>query len=252
MKHLVYCILSETELPCDGLPVGVDGDTVSLLCEGGLAAVHSIVSEGRGSPDAVETLRNTRISRVKAYASVIDALHRTCTVLPMRYGCLLPTEAHISELLRERRDDFLSCLDEVRGCVEMVLYVPLEDLEVLSGEEQLHAGLRSTSQRDIRSPGIAHLAALKRHYMQVEASARAVAASTEQCRSAFEGLFVKWKSEFSPGAPPSCQTATLRLFFLVRREDQQDFVETHANLVLHGALRGLLSGPWPPHNFVPT
>lgn len=119
MKCLVYCILRSRPLPRELLPVGVDGKKVSLLHEDGLAAAFSLVDDACDTPE---------LSRVKAYAAVIEALHRACTVLPMRYGCLLPSETHLAALLRERREEFLARLDEVQGCVEMAIRVLLEPI----------------------------------------------------------------------------------------------------------------------------
>lgn len=234
MKCLVYCILRDEELPYDRLPVGVDGNKVSLLRDDGLVGVFSMVDDARDVPE---------MSRVKVYEAVIETLHRLHTVLPMRYGCLLPSETHLKVLLRECRQEFLGSLDEVQDCVEMVLHLCLGAPESTMPD---HASDHSLTP----SPGMAHLTALKRHYAQLDTAARSAEMVTEKCREAFEGLFVKWKAEHSPLVNPVSHAPTLRLFFLVKRENQEVFRNVYRDLALGGTVNARLSGPWPPHNFV--
>ena len=87
MKHLVYCILSGDDLPREDLPAGVDGGKVCLAREGGLAAAFSLAEEGGRALD---------VFRAREYAAVVDAFHRSCTVLPMRYGCFFASEERTS------------------------------------------------------------------------------------------------------------------------------------------------------------
>jgi hypothetical protein len=272
MKCLVYCILRDAERPDDALPVGVDGKRVSLRREDGLAAAFSVIDDACDAPEGIGAPGSTSVSHATAYASVIEALHRKCTVLPLRIGCLLPSEERVTALLRERREEFLASLDEVQGCVEMVLHLAPGGSEQGSSRtgEQLNSERPTCSPARLlktdpsRSPGIAHMVALTRRYEQLDAAMLTAEAVAEKCRAAFEGLFVKWKAEYSPrGNPPLDSTrgrepverlvraSTLRLFFLVKRECQQSFLLTYQDLALRGTVRGLLSGPWPPHNFVP-
>ena len=278
MKCLVYCILRDEELPDEVLPVGIDGNKVSLTSDDGLAAAFSAIDD---ACDPFFSTGGASVSRATAYASVIEALHRKCTVLPLRMGCLLPSEERVTALLRERREEFLASLDEVQGCVEMVLHLqgtqPSQECLRRAGNPPLRAASPSDPGR---SPGIAHMVALRRRYEQVDAAMLSAQAVAEECRAAFEGLFVKWKAEYSRGGGHSCLPSVddrpeylspvtmLRLFFLVKRERQQSFVGVYQDLVRKGdaplcgrpttlpddrSLRGaspFLSGPWPPHNFV--
>jgi len=235
MTCLVYCILRDRVLPPELLPVGVDGKKVSLLHDDGLAAAFSLVD------DACDT---TELSRVKVYAAVIEALHRACTVLPMRYGCLLPSEAHLAALLRERREEFLVRLDEVQGCVEMTIRILLEPVRTRTS----HHG--SSDDLAARSPGIAHLAALKRRYAAMDTTSQAADALAEKCIAAFEGFFVNYRAEYSPAAHSIFHAPTLSLYFLVRTGCQEQFCEVFQNLELAKTAKMLLSGPWSPYNFV--
>ena len=269
MKCLVYCILRDAELslgdpesprderPDDILPVGVDGNRVSLRRDDGLAAAFSVIDDACDAPEGIGAPGSTSVSHATAYASVIEALHRRCTVLPLRMGCLLPSEEHVTALLRERREEFLASLDEVQGCVEMVLHLApgVSEQGSRGTGGPLNSGRPTGSPAHrlktdpSRSPGIAHMVALRRRYEQVDAAILTAEAVAEECRAAFEGLFVKWKAEYSPRVNPLVRASTLRLFFLVKRERQQSFLSTYQNLALRGTVQGLLSGPWPPHNF---
>jgi len=117
MKHLVYCVLrSDVTAPAEKLPAGVCAEEVAIAACNGLAAAYSVVPETCAAPDA---------SQVMAYAEVIKAFHDVQAVLPMRYGCLLDSEAQIVEFLYGQARQFKASLDELDGCAEMGVRVLL-------------------------------------------------------------------------------------------------------------------------------
>ena len=235
MSYLVYCILGAGGGAAT--PVGVDGQPIRLIEEGGLGAAVSRVSAPTDGmrPDT---------SRLLTYEKVVEALHRGRAVLPVRYGCLLADESEVIELLRSHRRAYRSALRELEGCEELGVRILAEDAE----------GGRGASRPDVPgpSPGSAYLAARRVHYEERDGRSEGQVATAERCRAAFAGLFVKYKVEYPSGSHPIFLIPLLSLYFLVKRENLDAFHRAFQSLSRGDAARMLLSGPWPPYNFVPS
>jgi len=226
MKLLVYCILGERP-PGSELPMGVEGCAVSLVADGGLAAAVS---------SAPETCATPSVPRVVEYARVVEALHEAATVLPMRYGCLAESEAEIVELLRTRRAQFLARLDELDGCAEMGLRILL-------------AGPGPPLPQDLRNAakavsGRAYLQRLRACYDGRERDRAQADALIEMAKQAFAGLFRKCDAEHS------VEGRLLSLHFLTHRDKTEAFRASFRGLQEARTEKMLLTGPWPPYNFV--
>ncbi len=74
----------------------------------------------------------------------------------------------------------------------------------------------------------------------------------EQYRLPFEGLYVGFKGETSKSTPfrDKSGTAFLSLYFLVRRQAVGAFRKVYDQLKSGETTKIMLSGPWPPYNFV--
>ncbi len=249
MKHLVYAILREADAENGPFPEGIESRPVVVVTDAGLAAAFSEVPpspqplspKGRGeqtiplSPAAGERgwgegVCAPEVPRLLAYARVIEALSRRRVVLPLRYGCLLDTEAQIRELLRRRCRAFHAALEELDGCVEMGLRILLpEKTEVRGqrsevrgqtgrqgdketgrqGDKEMRAGSDPVSlspgllvSLSPRHRGVAYLAQRNRYYAQKDGGREEVEATTEQIKTALAGLFVNCRSEaHKPDAP---------------------------------------------------
>jgi hypothetical protein len=235
MKRLVYGVLRDPKAPVGRLPAGPEGSPVALLTEGELAAAFSVVPDVCAAPC---------LSHVQAYAQVVEALHQLSTILPMRYGCLLGTEAQIRELLRVRRADSLAALDELGGCMEM-------GLRVLLDEEDLAAlPCRSVAATDAfaLSPihlGTSYLAERRACYTAKDSRRQQAAGASDRFRRIFAGLFAKCEAE-----PLFTASGTLlALHFLVRREDEEGFRAAFRRFQQDSPHKVLLTGPWPPYHF---
>jgi hypothetical protein len=235
VSYLVYCILGAGGEAA--MPLGVDGQPVRLIEEGGLGAAVSPVSGPTNGalPDT---------SRLLAYEGVVEALHRGRAVLPVRYGCLLTDESEVIELLRRHRQAYRSALGELEGCEELGVRILPEDAE--EGRDA------PRPEVPVSAPGRAYLAARRAHYEERDGRSEGQVAAAERCRAAFAGLFVKCKVEYPSGSHPVFLVPLLSLYFLVKRENLEAFRRAFQALSRGDAARMLLSGPWPPYNFVPT
>ncbi len=242
MKHLLYCIFNSSDVQRQAALPGVDGQSVFPVAINGISAAVSEIGDAHLAPD---------IPRAMAYQKVIASFHSDRTVIPMRYGCVLGGRPQVIQFLNKNARRYESLLKELDGCVEMGIRLMIDDCRL--------------SIEDLRNPkskitGQAYLAARKAHYAQED---RITAAKTEiitQFRAAFAGLFVKSKVE-TTGIPhvPSIinnrqspiTNPLISLYFLVPGKSIDPFRRVFRHL--HSRMETtklLLSGPWPPYNFV--
>lgn len=235
MTCLVYGIVREHAHLYGSLPQIGGTDSMRLVAENGLAAAISRVSELDAAPSVL---------RLRTFAAVVQALHDACTVLPMRYGCLFRTEKEVAALLGERGPEFAAALDAVEGCAEMCVRAMVD--------ERSRASAPALSDREpARAPGgRAYLAARQEEYARQTLSAQAATAIGERAAAVFRGLFVRYVSVYSPQASVPYNAPMLSLYFLVKRPRVETFSEIFRMLEFSEPAKLLLSGPWPPYNFV--
>lgn len=228
MKHLVYCLLRAEEWGRAAPPPGIDGCAVRAVGDASLAAAASHVPDSCAAPS---------VARARAYARVVEAIHRACTVLPMRYGCLPASEAQVLDLLRRRRAGLLAALGELDGCVEMGARV------LLPGAGERQAARPACGQG--ASSGRAYLAGRQSLYGAQDRGEHAAARVAEHMRRALDGLFVRWQVERRVARHP----ALLSVQFLVRRGALSPFCDAFGCLAAESRQPMLLTGPWPPYSF---
>lgn len=230
MKHVVYCILRDVRDPVRSvLPAGVEGAPVFLVAEGGLAAACSV------APDACVT---PTVPRATAFAWVVGALHAVTAVLPFRYGNFLDSSERVLNLLQAHREEFLQSLEEVEGCDEMGLRILLENRPGMECAQPAYAAPRGTGRE--------FLEGRRAHYAAEECDEALAARAAAEARGALDGLAVKCREDRSSAA----DGRLLSLFFLVRRENVERFREAFEQLQQETSAKMLLTGPWPPYNFV--
>lgn len=265
--YLIYCIFESGGNFPSLLPSGIDGQPVCLVGDNGLSAAVSRVSGSSGiRPD---------LPRVLAYENVVETFHRDRTVLPMRYGCLLEGESQVIELLWKHCEEYRSLLRDLTGCVELgiriLLPIDRPDSPACAAEHRLSAvsaqagdppaaaragaaGRRLwTADSGLRedTPGRAYLEARRADCAVKERWALEEAEVAESCQTAFAGLFVKCKTECLRIAHSAFRAPLLSLYFLVKRESEESFCQAFRALSRRESARMMLSGPWPPYNFVP-
>ena len=232
MSCLLYGIVVS---PSDGqaspaLPAGVGGAPVRLLRERGLGAAVSAVNAHDLTPN---------VARALSYAKVVEALHAHRAVLPMRYGCVFGDEGQVIELLRAHGEDYAAVLRGLDGCVEMGVRVLLP-----SGPPSPGFPPRSEMKG---ASGRAYLADRAARHAREEEDARALTAVMERLRGALGGLAERTETDRNkPRADPRVSS----LYFLIRRGAVEAFRRAFRQLERTESARLLLSGPWPPYNFV--
>ena len=209
------------------------GQPVFPVAINGFSAAVSEISDAHLTPD---------VPRVMAYQKVIESFHSDRTVIPMRYGCVLRGRPQVIQLLKRNARRYESLFKELDGCVEMGIRLIIDDCR------SSVAYLNSNNPASGIS-GKAFLAARKAHYAQEEHITEAKNEIVEQFRAEFTGLFVKYQVETASIA--NRQSSMLSLYFLVPGKSIDPFrrVFRHMRRRME-TTKLLLSGPWPPYNFV--
>ncbi|MBI5251800.1 MAG: GvpL/GvpF family gas vesicle protein, partial [Desulfomonile tiedjei] len=203
-------------------------------------AAVSAISQGEIPKDS---------SAILAYHGVIESFHNSGGVIPLRFGTIVDQESDVNHLLQNHNERYKRLLEELGDCAEMGLRVIVNSVsaaaEACSETPTIPLPTGSGS-------GAAHLARLKaRHDAQALASAR-YQATIERYRSPFTGLFVNFKAETSRFALPDApaNSVFLSLHFLISKQSVEPFRKAYVDLKLRENTKMMLSGPWPPYNFV--
>lgn len=218
MKYLLHCICSQDV----DEPLQEPG--IRAVTSHGLAAVVSGVEEPTAAPS---------VSSLLEYERVIGAIHARQTVIPLRYGCLMESEEQIVRLLEDRRQEYKALLDRLRGMTEMGIRLlwptsaaPLPDLS--------------------QSPGAAYLASLRNRYNSQDA----LAPEEAQLADRIADSLARWSTDLRREISSSGHGRMLSLYFLTPKSRSEKFRKKAREISPPPGVKLLLSGPWPPYNFV--
>jgi hypothetical protein len=235
MSYLLYCIFRGRLPAALEIPDGVGGHRVFTANYNGFGAALSKLPEPESPPD---------ISKLLVYETVVESFYRHLAVIPMRYGCRVGCPYEATVLLRENHAAYGTLLHELEGLDEMGVHVLLDT----SGD-----GMKS-NPRPVREEslplegdtGAAYLAAKQQRYLGLDRAGLQQRQLVEELCGSLCGSFVRHKVE----VPSSSGGRLLSLYFLVPRDSVESFRRAarvhHAN----ESVKLLMSGPWPPYNFV--
>lgn len=201
----------------------------------GLGAVVSRLSTADAAPDVV---------RLLVYSKIVESFNGERAVIPMRYGCRFRELDDILQFLRQEQNTFRPLLDELDGRVEMSARVVLGNLPVDRATNS--SVVRAYTAAPISQPGIQYLAARRQHYALVDQSeVRREEVQKRVCAMA-EGRFSRSAAEYSSRDGKSL----LLVHFLVPRDEVSEFRRAMAPLGADPLGSVVVTGPWPPYNFV--
>ncbi|MCL4502830.1 MAG: GvpL/GvpF family gas vesicle protein [Deltaproteobacteria bacterium] len=237
MSLLFYCIYRHPGPRIAGL-LGVGRQPVHQISHRSLAAAVSRIDSSELAPD---------LNRVRAYERVVNSCNRRGTVIPLRYGCVAAHENMVIELLDENEPHYESLLQELDGCVELGLRVllPAANPGASAGSREIAGPPSAASPAPPQRLGLAYLTARKAHYAHQDRWTEEYRQISERCLARFAGLFVKHRME-----APSPRLPLLSLYFLTPCRAVETFRRAFRQLTETESARLLLSGPWPPYNFV--
>jgi Gas vesicle synthesis protein GvpL/GvpF len=193
-----------------------------------LGAIVSRLSLVDADPDVV---------RLLIYSKIVESFNNERAVIPMRYGCRFETIGDIVEFLKREQGAFGVLLDELDGRVEMSANVAFD--EACDNREGRPSRLLASAV----SPGVGYLAGRRRHYSLVDQS-------RVRREEVFKSLCAIATGKFIRAIPEQSRhdrKSMLTIHFLVPREGVAEFTWA---LRANRRLSIVVSGPWPPYNFV--
>jgi len=240
MKYYLCCIFADPGDLNVTMPRGVQGYALSLIRKNGLSCAIAQPTYRERGHEASDALQ---------YHEIIAFFHQQVTVIPFRFGTVLQESADAALLLERRADHYLNLLHELEGCSEMGIRAIVEEPRSQARQDSSTAAFQEPATGN---SGKAYLAQRRiRHQLQLACN-KADEAAIERYRAPFEGLFRKFKCEVSRSEGLNRATATVMrsLYFLVPKELLPPFRQAFAELAGREDAKLLLSGPWPPYNFV--
>ena len=217
MMHLLHCIVQPDG---DGPP---PEPGLYLVAAHGLAAVVSRVEETSAAPG---------VSSVLVFERAVEAIHARQAVIPLRYGCLIESEAAIVRHLENHCQEYEALLGRLRGMTEMGIRV------LCPARPEFVSGCAL-------SPGALYLASLRNRYGAGNSLDPEEARLADQIAGWLSGCYVEQRRESSQAG----HGRMLSLYFLTPKTGVDHFRNTARQICLPDGARLLLSGPWPPYNF---
>ncbi len=244
MQYLVYAIL----------PFPVQFAPLAEL----LAANHGIGHSKLETVSSAELIAITgKVNHQKvisstenalAYARVIDELFRLYTLLPVRYGTVANSREAVVSLLKKHTHQLHQNLDEVKNREEFSLKM----LWKHEGSYQYFRGQPGAAKKEVPIPFPADspqktylLQKIRKHRQE-----NALVDYAEQLANKLEHWLVSFHPTFRFKIMVS-QRLILDATMLIKKGYQQDVVQAISCFQdRYPDLHFLLTGPWPPYNFV--
>jgi len=211
-----------------------------MLKKHGLCAVFSEVSDGAGAHD---------VSRAMQHHKVIESFFDQTTVVPFRFETVLEDLADLELLLGERGDYYKQILRRLDGGAEMGIRAIVHESTAARAVDDEAGGFPSA---EASNPGKLYLCSRKVRYAHESLLAEKHEQVSAKFRAAFAGLFKEFRSEASRLAVQGSDPGALliSLYFLVPKDLLLSFRHRFDALESTDPSKLLLSGPWPPYNFV--
>jgi hypothetical protein len=235
MSYLLYCIFGASARQDLGLPAGIGRQPVLVVAHNGLSAALSELAESDLVPDVSQTL---------AYERVVEHFFCDQTVIPLRYGCQLENASEVISLLEDHHEEYQKLLGDLEGLNEMGIRVLLEGSE--AGTKTDTSPVPPETFPGTCNSGAAFLAAKRQHFLGLDRAVLDQRLLVDELCGPLSGLFVRRKVE----SPVLARSRLLSLYFLVPRVSVESFRQAARSLHPKEAVKLLLSGPWPPYNFV--
>jgi hypothetical protein len=239
MKYSIFCLFvapSERPVNC---PPSLYGHHLDFIQQGALCAVCEQISSVEDSPCKASLF---------SHYKVVDFFFQQTTVVPFRYGIALDSKALVAKFLENRADHYTKILEELEDCAEMGIraIIPSE------GTSTMRQKVCKDTFDGHSLSGAQYLRKRQERYAAESCLSQQTQEVVERIRRPFLGLFRQARCEFSTiGHTGKIDRAAIAsLYFLVPRDAIGEFRKTFERLSAKEPCKLLLSGAWPPYNFV--
>ena len=235
-----------------------DHERAEAITGGELVAVVRRVPLAEFAPEALRAQADNPAwleEAVRRHNAVIEAVHRTQSILPARFGSVYPRADDVRAAVTEEQDTLLARLRWIEGCDEWGVRL-YGDLAIIQqrADEELESMRRLREDLASASPGRAYF--LQRKLAEARAGAidRFVddlvgEAYSHFARHAKAGQ-VTWRFSSARITPDQQNAEFLRATFLVPRLATEDFIADVRQFVeSQVGLQCECNGPWPPYSF---
>jgi glycosyltransferase involved in cell wall biosynthesis len=234
LKKYLYAIIDSSE-PV-GCITGIDGSALYNVSYRDIGAVAGDINIPPG-----EMTRGY----VMAHEDAVEKLMERYTVLPARFLSVFDKDNGILSVLSEHYGVLAENLDRVRGKVEF----GIKALGVAGNTGANFSGASDISDSEGASPGKSYMSMRMREHMFDEAARQKAEWYMNAVNSSFfQGIVTEYNVE-----RPKGERRLLSAAYLVERDKVQSFREAFEGVrASFPELKFLLSGPWPPYNFIKT
>ena len=243
---MIYSILSTGERPekLTSLLVGMKGIAGADINTVSFENISAIVCD----INRIELVADQ--SNAIAYAGVIETLAHHFTLLPVRFGSVMESDAAIIHMLKKNYNDIQQNLLKVENKYEF-------GLKIFCESEKLKAELISKSEANVKTSAL-HATEinnsvyrdwvnkkLKEHRLE-----ELLVTYVDSVISEIKGNLDRLKA-VNKFKKIVTETMIIDAVFLLDKERKDLLVETVGELQnQHAGLTFVLTGPWPPYNFV--
>lgn len=211
MSIVPYCVVDELAT-ASAPPNGVAGAPVMEINEGGLRCFYSEL-------DAVPQQQAAIREMALQFQQVVQHVFAGAATIPFRFVTLLRGEEELRDFLDENSERFVKALERLEGCAQF----------------EMHLRRKNGSEAAEAASGTEYLKTKK-------AAVDVFKATSESLRRAAGSLALGW--HLREGDDDA------RCYALVERGTEAEFKRKLSGAKLSGELRVVMSGPWPPSEFV--
>jgi hypothetical protein len=235
MKIYAYGVIDSSE-KIDESMNGIDGAALFNIPYRDIGIVVSDLNAQIQKEDKTSVLK---------HEEVVEMLMDKFTVLPMRFLTLFGGKEHISLMMRDYYDDFKGNFDRLRKKVEFgVKTIWPGDL---IKERIIIANRKSDNLPLVANPSGKSFMKEKFENYKID---KEFGEEADRCIAIVDGFFSKFISE-KRLEKLKTDNLLLSASYLVDKEKEDDFKKAFEELRGSGGdLKYLLSGPWPPYNFI--
>jgi hypothetical protein len=218
---------------------GVENSTLAMISSNGLTAIVE------------KTNRNHLVASPEnalAFAKVIEVLSWNYSVLPVRYGTVMKSSESVIELLERCNSKFKETLQRIENKEEFSLKV-LWDYE--KGSEKIRQQMKSgVAQKNLPFEGNTISKTYLLQKLEEHRFEDALLSYVEQLIAEICNL-IEQLNPIHKFKKMVSQNLILDAVFLLEKEKKESFTKIIDQLKnQYSDLHFLLTGPWPPYNFV--